>query len=366
MAALQAIHDHAGNLGANCSMAEGAKTTETPDLKLNESAVSTEDMQLVEATAGSYEVKLIAPGKGSTAYYPPDVLKRDGPKAFPAETKVYLNHPTAATESEGAGNRDIKRLAGVLAGPAEWHESHKAGPGLYSRVKVFSDHAQTFNEKAKYLGMSIMANGRQVVEAGKKVFKDGVPLLAELIHGESVDVVPMAGAGGLILTEAASTAESQHGGEMDAAEIKKLQEANARIAKRLAVAEAREVVGSKLKSLRLSESRKVAITERAVSNVPLTEDGELDTKAMDTLIEAEIQYAASLMEGGVKVTGMGSGTAQLTEAQKTQMESEEAAAAEKLSQRFAKRMGVKTKEARAILDRGPEAFDPYFNAREVA
>jgi hypothetical protein len=201
-------------------------------LRLVESAATLEAIDLLEAAGKDYEIKLISPGAGATAYYPDAVLKRDGAKAFPAETKVYLNHPTKAQESEGPGNRDVARLAAVLTHPAEWKESHAKGPGLYARFKPFADHAAALSEKAKYLAMSIYAGGDQAVDAsGRKVFRDGLPVLSALHEANpnqnrhSVDIVPIAGAGGLILTEAAGGAAIQtQEASMDADELKLLKE----------------------------------------------------------------------------------------------------------------------------------------------
>src|SRR6185369_1053821 len=127
---LQAIHDHAASLGANCATAmdtdEALKPKDVPRetkaLSLVESAATLETIRLTEAKA-DYEIKLIAPGKGSSAFYPAEVLKRDGPNVFKAGTHVYLNHPTAAEEA-ARPEGDVKNLAGVLATGAEYHESH--------------------------------------------------------------------------------------------------------------------------------------------------------------------------------------------------------------------------------------------------
>jgi len=74
----------------------------TGAVRLVESAATLETIRLQEARA-DYEIKLIAPGKGSSAFYPAEVLKRDGPQVFKAGTHVYLNHPTAGRGSRAAG-----------------------------------------------------------------------------------------------------------------------------------------------------------------------------------------------------------------------------------------------------------------------
>ena len=159
-------------------------------LTLVESAATIETIKLTEAKA-DYEIKLIAPGKGSSAFYPAEVLKRDGPGVFKAGTHVYLNHQTAAEEAQRPEG-DVRNLAGVLTTAATYHENHAKGPGLYGRMKVFQDHAQIVEEKAAHVGMSIRASG--VAESGKR--QDGLPVLKQLTGAESVDVVTRAGAGG--------------------------------------------------------------------------------------------------------------------------------------------------------------------------
>ena len=148
------------------------------DLVLVESAATLETIKLVEAKA-DYEIKLIAPGKGSSAFYPKEVLQRDGPKVFKQGTHVYLNHPTQAEEA-ARPEGDVKNLAGVLTTDASYNESHAKGPGLYARMKVFADHAQTVEAKAPHVGMSIRASGK----AESRQTKEGLPVLTELTSAE--------------------------------------------------------------------------------------------------------------------------------------------------------------------------------------
>lgn len=175
-------------------------------LILIESASTIDVIELREGSASStksdYEIKLIGPGAGTTAYYPADILQRDGPKVFKEGTKVFLNHQTPQ-EQAARPEGDVNNLAGVLATDAEWKESHAKGPGLYARMKVFADHAATVAEKAKHIGMSIRAYGSQAVQEGRKLMKEGLPVLGSFRGSRSVDIVAQAGAGGMILTEAA-------------------------------------------------------------------------------------------------------------------------------------------------------------------
>lgn len=282
-------------------------------LKLIESATTLETIILKEAKA-DYEIKLIAPGKGSSAFYPAEVLKRDGPKVFKAGTHVYLNHPTAAEES-ARPEGDVKNLAGVLTTQAAYHESHAKGPGLYARMKVFADHGQMVEEKAAHVGMSIRASGN--AESGKA--KDGLPILKELISAESVDVVTRAGAGGMILTEGLRPNSQEV--EMTEAEVKALVESASKAAVEAALSqvqapvkllEARALRGDAmveankvLAPLALSEAAKAFIIENVTREAIPTKDGGVDVEKFGPLVMAEARRVAAIVGGGEKVVGLG-------------------------------------------------------------
>ena len=278
-------------------------------LVLQESAATIEPIVLRESKA-DYEIKLIAPGKGSSAFYPAEVLKRDGPRVFAAGTHVYLNHPTAAEEA-ARPEGDVKNLAGVLSTAAVYHEAHAKGPGLYARMKVFADHAQTVEEKAPHVGMSIRASG--VAEARKMIH--GVPVLKELTSAESVDVVTKAGAGGMILTEAARAENKQEVSDMDADKIQKLQESlektQAQLALREARADAKEQAAVLLESVSLPAAAKSDVISRVVEAVPM-KDGALDSEKLKEMVESEAKRIGKVISesvGGGRVTGFGASLA---------------------------------------------------------
>lgn len=283
---------------------ESARTT-TGDLKLFESAATLEQIVLKEAKA-DYEIKLIAPGKGSSAFYPAEVLKRDGPKVFKAGTHVYLNHPTAAEEA-ARPEGDVKNLAGVLSTDAVYNESHPKGPGLYGRMKVFADHAQTVEEKAPHVGMSIRASG--VAESGKK--KDGLPILKELTSAESVDVVTRAGAGGMILSEAART--EREGDEVTLQEAQRIaneavQKATAPLLERALRGDAREEGMRVLEGIRWPEQAKLKTIENAMRIGIPQKDGALDLDEWRKVVVAEAKSMGEVLAaatGSGQVRGLG-------------------------------------------------------------
>jgi hypothetical protein len=269
-------------------------------VRLFESATSVDQLVNVREAKADYEIKLIAAGKGSSAYYPKEVLQRDGPNVFKSGTHVYVNHPTAAEESQRPEG-DVKNLAGVLTGPAVWRESHPKGAGLYGRMKVFQDHAQLVEEKAAHVGMSIRANGRGT---GKMI--DGVPELASLESAESVDVVTRAGAGGLIVTESAGSRNQE--GTLTAQDIQRIvTESNAPLVRRLLAQEARESAVSLLAGVSLTEASKAAIVERAVEAQPYTA-GVLDQAKLGEIVAREAKVFGQIesqASGRGRVFGMG-------------------------------------------------------------
>jgi hypothetical protein len=286
-----------------------SQTVDAGALDLRESAATVDTIRLQEARS-DYEIKLISPGKGSTAFYPAEVLKRDGPKVFAVGTHVYLNHPTQAEES-ARPEGDVGNLAGVLTTAAEYHESHAKGPGLYARMKVFADHAQTVEDKAPHVGMSIRASG--LAESGKS--QDGVPVLRSLVAAQSVDIVTRAGRGGMILTESARSGSdiTQEADQMTADEAKKLveaavAEATRPLRERAIQGDARTEAARLLESATLPTPAKQRIIERVTASIPRNDAGEIDlTKFRESVIseaKAEGEYLAQITGAG-RVFGMG-------------------------------------------------------------
>jgi hypothetical protein len=335
---------------------EALRKTGGGTMKLWESAASLETIKLVEAKA-DYPIKLIAPGAGSSAFYPKEVLQRDGPKVFKAGTHVYLNHPTAAEES-ARPEGDIKNLAGVLTQDAVYHEAHAQGPGLYGRMKVFADHAQTVEEKAPHVGMSIRASG--IAEAGTK--KNGLPVLKELTSAESVDVVTRAGAGGMILQEAANSANSNEEVEnMTKEELNRLVESGVKDAlaplrERLIRADAVTEGIRLLEGVALPASAKARIIEsvtKRVQDIP-TLNGELDTKKFAEALNAEAKEIGTLLSeasGAGRVFTMGAAEPSKKDLKEAKRSKEEQKESRKEARRLFESLGMPA-DAAKIAARG--------------
>lgn len=317
MKMLQTVHDHAVSLGAACSTKEAKGAPGNQGVRLNESMSFVVDIPLKEAFGADKKIKLIAPGKGSSAWYEADVLKRDGPKIFVAGTPMRIDHPTSAQEAERPEG-SVRDWGAVLAKDAFWLESHPQGPGLYSEIKPFSDHALTIEEKGPYAGVSIAAWGEAKRENGAVVMREGVPVLAALTSADGVDMVTRAGAGGMFLTEAArSVADHKEGAatDMDAAELKNLQEGlaesketNRKLLERAIRGDAREHIASVLKGNTLHDAGKELVMESVMRGALPMKDGELDTAALKESVDAEtkkIGAAIAAAIGSGTVRGMG-------------------------------------------------------------
>lgn len=288
---------------------------------------------LVEAALkndGEVSLKLIAPGWGSSGFYPAEVLKRDGPQVFTKGTKMFWNHPTAAEEA-ARPERDLRDLAAELTSDATWDDSRPAGAGLYARAKVFSPYQMAVNELAPHIGVSIRALGK--VKSGIAEGKKGAVIQA-ISSAKSVDFVTSPGAGGKILElfEAArqtSEAVSENLEEMKmlnelkaeneqlksqlnesqkATEAAKTEAARLREAKILA--DARGIVESTLIGIQMPVTTRTRLSESLMKDLP-EKDGELDAEALKTKIQestaAEMKYLAEAAGTG-KITGMGTGS----------------------------------------------------------
>ena len=280
---------------------------------LIEGASFLESPKLQEAAMLDYPIKLIAPGRGTSGYYPPTTLKQAAEaKVFKAGTQMFWNHDTDAEES-ARPEGDLNRLAAVTTTDATWDEAGRDGPGLYARAKVFSDYADKVREKGPHIGLSIRAGGMR--EDATKA-PDGKPgVITQLNNAMSVDFVTRAGRDGKIFTEAA-TSESTAGDSMDKSEVlalietavapvrTKLTEAeteNKRLRQQLARQQAPGIIREALKDIRLPDASKNKIIAR-LAEAELPED----SKQLTELIESEAKSEARfLQELGYNVAGFG-------------------------------------------------------------
>lgn len=286
---------------------------------------------------GSIRVKVIAPGWGSSGFYPAAVLERDGAKAFPKGTHMYWNHATLS-ETVERPERDLRDLAAVLESDATWQADGPAGPGLYADASVKQGYTAAVENLAPDIGVSINTSGRGAM--GEAEGRQGL-IVSELLNEvfTSVDFVTKPGAGGEVVQlfeaarpgRAAREADSvpstppapnpqplppmQEVYQVNEQEAQALRESNARLEtenarlrEALLLHEARGVVTAALASIDMPAPTRARLTE-TLSARPVVADGTLDRAAFETAIQEaatqELSYLAAAMGSG-QITGMGS------------------------------------------------------------
>lgn len=152
-------------------------------------------INLVEAVGGSqplvgkrWRARIIEGDRwGSSAYYPKEVLERDGARVFTAGLAMYVNHPSQ-TEQYDRPERSVSDMVGKLLTDAVFE-----GDGLYADVEFYDSFVAEINEKSQDIGLSVRAHG--LTEDAEMDGRYG-PVLVALLAADSVDVVTKAGAGG--------------------------------------------------------------------------------------------------------------------------------------------------------------------------
>lgn len=226
--------------------------------------------QAEDAAKGIWLIQLIAADvEGSSGYYPAEVLERDGAKAFPKGTHVFLDHPTWREEDE-LPERSVDRLAAVQLEDAYFSEKAN-GRGLFARVSVRPDERERFQwwtENAA-VGMSIRALGLK--EYNEVTGREEV---TELVRGQSVDVVTRAGAGGRLI-EMTESARQSAGismfSESDKTLLQQLVQTNT------ALVESNKELAARVEKL----EEKAAVKERPSAEVEGLTNGQLFSKLND-------------------------------------------------------------------------------------
>lgn len=158
----------------------------TTEIKLVESLAPTTEATVVKGKR--WRARIIEANRwGSSAYYPAEVLERDGARVFTAGLKMYRNHPTES-ESWERPERNIDDLVGKLTSDAVFESD-----GLYADVEFYDSFVDRINELNEDIGLSVKASG--LTEDAEMDGRYG-PVLVGLLSADSVDVVTRAGAGG--------------------------------------------------------------------------------------------------------------------------------------------------------------------------
>lgn len=131
----------------------------------------------------SYEVVLLTPGLGASAYYSEQVVSRDAPAAFPKGTHVYLGHTPVGQEPTP------DKLLGTLIEDTTIRESDGAA---VNRFKPVPRHADLVAQVRKHVGLSINAQGtatRGIVDGRDVKIAESI----DYHRTNSVDMVSYAG-----------------------------------------------------------------------------------------------------------------------------------------------------------------------------
>lgn len=171
-------------------VAEGVATAERFDV--------TETPVIEAPTAdkpGRLLVQLIKAGwSQNDRYYSEQVLRRDGPAAFPTGTLNFIDHDTD-DEAMARPAGSLSRLASVQTTPAKWDPQRKA---LTAEVRLFAPWKEAVTDWAASgaIGMSIRAwaEGKEGTVDGRQGM-----LVTALTEGRSVDYVTKPAAGGAIV-----------------------------------------------------------------------------------------------------------------------------------------------------------------------
>jgi hypothetical protein len=248
------------------------------------------------ADDGTAMVRVIVPGWGSSGYYAPEVLERDGPKVFTKGTQMFWNHQTEREEDERPEG-DLRDLAGELIEDAHWEAEGPEGPGLYAKTKVFAGFRDVVEELAPHIGVSIRAMGK--ASHGSVEGREG-PVIDALTYGRSVDFVTAPGAGGKVLSlfEAAGRKGDE---QMDQKELKEAQDAAKAAKEELAKRDATDIVREALSKSSLPEASKKRLGENLKPT--LGDDGSLDADAWKTTVDEAVASEVAYL---TEVTGAGS------------------------------------------------------------
>jgi hypothetical protein len=143
---------------------------------------------------GRLAVRLIRAGWSLNGnYYPAEVLRRDGPAAWPKGTLCYVDH---ATDEEDAARPagSVRNLAAVLTTDARWDEQEQA---LMAEARLFAPWREAITDMADTIGMSIRAwvTGENGERDGRQGF-----IVQSIPEGRSVDFVTKPAAGGGIVS----------------------------------------------------------------------------------------------------------------------------------------------------------------------
>jgi len=310
------------------------------DKNLVEMESSGEFIPLIEKAMrrdGTIPLKVIQPGWGSSGYYSPELLERDGPNVFRAGTQMFWDHQTATDEAERPEG-SLSNLAAVLVSDARWDAQGADGPGLYADAKPFGEYKEAIEELAPHIGVSIRASGR--ASQGEADGRKG-PVIESITSAKSIDFVTKPGAGGKVIemfeaarpgtdtadqvsgVESATPTDEEHDDMSEqlakqlteaTGRLEQLEQTNARLQEALLLRDARDFVSTHIAGSTLPDVTKSRLVESLVQNPPIAQ-GQLDRDAYATRIDEAVKTETEYLQqvsgyGSGRITGMGSASQQ--------------------------------------------------------
>lgn len=143
---------------------------------------------------GTFPVRIIAEGWGSSGFYSKKILTKSA-GLYKSGTKMFINHASRA-ELKERPERDLNQLAAYFVeDQATWQDNGIYGPGLYQTAKALPNYADFIKEAAPVIGVSHFVLGKtRIGEAGGKTG----PIVESIDAVLSVDFVTQPGAKGSI------------------------------------------------------------------------------------------------------------------------------------------------------------------------
>lgn len=240
------------------------------DFEINEASGSVAG----ELTGRRMKVRLIEGNRlGASAYYPAEVLRRDGPKVFKRGTPMFINHQTSE-EKHTRPFGSIHDFVGELA-----EDAYYDNDGLYAEVEVFEDSTAMIKARKDRIGISIRAN---VLADEGEINGVTTKIVREFTSVKSADFVMRPGAGGKIVTILESAREDDHEVAEDGENMTTEEVIEAAVASFKTAFDARfTAIEEQLKALPVAEVVAEETATEVVAEETATDDVDVNAKALE-------------------------------------------------------------------------------------
>lgn len=147
-----------------------------------------------DADTGDLLVQYLTPGKGSSGYYAPDVVKESAnSKLYPKGMQLYVDHP-AESERVDRPERSVRDIAALSVTEGVWDDRRKA---VTAKIKILP-HFGWLRDADLRSAIGLSIRGAAEMTEGD-VEGQRMPVVEKITRIFSVDFVTHAGRGGAIL-----------------------------------------------------------------------------------------------------------------------------------------------------------------------